>query len=381
MKNKILGLSIGIIILICISIVVGLSCLNTQKGAQKEEICNESIEQEAKESTKEVVQSGKTDGTDKKEIGGEKKISEEKIPKKVNELLNKGVLNTTFSTKNNSIQRLDFGEVEQGVFFEQVVITINDYNVNFTTGLVTIPDTIQYTSFNEPILPELFVKKTLPFGSNMSNIAWNETASQYAIVENDVPIAGIASSEAAFEGSFSYNEFYPIKPYTTSSLLTLGGGGTEVNTVIFPVQYNSQTGKTKIWTKRVYNLQYNVPDTGISVIDFSTDKQLYSQKDNVILNVTLSNVGGEAKTVNLNIVLREFNRNEYLAEIGSMHLPARDNVSRIYTKNLQNVIPTQAKEGILEIELIVIDARNDEVLASRILNFQLEEVNPQGDRE
>lgn len=380
MRTKILGLSIGIIILICVVAAAGLSWLNTQEGAQKEEICNESIEQEAKEPTKEVVQSEKTDETDKKEIEREKKTSEEKIPKKVNELLNKGVLNTTFSTKNNSIQRLDFEQVEQGVLLERIIITINDYNVNVTTGLVTIPGATQYTSFNEPILPELFVKKTLPLGSNMSNIAWNETASQYTIVDNDVPIAGIASSETAVEGSFSYNGFYPVKPYTTSSLLTLGGGGTEVNTVIFPVQYNSQTGKTKIWTRMVFDLQYNVPDTCISVIDFSTDKQLYSQKDNVTLNVTLSNVG-EAKMVNLNIVLREFNRNEYLAEIGSIYLPARDNVSMIYTKNLKNVISTQAKKGILEIELIVIDARNDEVLASRILTFQLEEVNPQGDRE
>jgi len=298
----------------------------------------------------------------------------------IDELPKTAFLYTMLSTKSNSIQRINFESLQPKILREQVIININNYDVNSTTGLVVIPDVTQYISFNEPILPMLFVKKTLSYGSDTSSITWNEATSQCTIIDNDVPIAGIASSEVNIEGSFSYNGFYPAIPYTSSSSLTFGGGGVEVNTIINPVQYNSQTGKTKIWTRMVFDIQYNISDTGISVIDLSSDKQRYSLKDNVTLNITLSNYE-VAKMVDLNVILREFNRNEYSADVGSMYTPGKSNVSGIYAINLRDILPSQTKEGVIEAELIAVDARNDEVLASGIITLQIEKLNQRGDEE
>jgi hypothetical protein len=291
------------------------------------------------------------------------------IPTYINTFTSNDVISTN-SVTGYSAQKASLRNLQSDS--EQVTITITNYSVNSTSGLVTIPGTTQAVSFNEPIIPVLFVEKTLPYGSAVSSIIWNETASQFTITDNDVPIAGIACSEVVIEGNFTYDGFYPVKHYTNYSILTLGGGGAKVGIAVNPVQYNSQTNQTKIWTKLVCDIQYDIPDTGISVVDLSTDKYLYYPNENVVVSIGITN-SGSTRSVDLSMIMRNANTSEEIATatIGSMGLAGGTISSGTYSINLTDIPQVRGKN--IEGELIVLDPNNDNVLGSDSVTFSVKQ--------
>jgi Mg-chelatase subunit ChlD len=255
--------------------------------------------------------------------------------------------------------------------FETITIIISDYTVE-ASGLVDIPGVEQVVSYNEPILPELFVEKTLPRDSSVLSVKWAEGSSESVVVENDIPIAGIADTEASFPGAFQYDGFWPPSPYQGYGLLTFGAGGSEVGLSINPVQYNEATGETKIWTKMVFDVQYQVPDTGVSVVSLAADKAEYRSDDTVELSMKVSS-STYTRLVDLDVIVRNLDTSDELATlaIGLMGLEGGASTEGSYSMELGD-IPAYLIEGkTIEAELVVSDPHNGDILASRSVTFKV----------
>jgi Mg-chelatase subunit ChlD len=258
---------------------------------------------------------------------------------------------------------------------ETITIVISDYTVE-ASGLVDIPGVEQVVSYNEPILPELFVEKTLPRDSSVLSVKWAEGSSESVVVANDVPIAGVGCREASFPGAFQYDGFYPPEPYQGYGLLTFGAGGSEVGLSINPVQYNEATGETKIWTKMVFDVEYQVPDTGVSVVSLAADKEEYSSDDTVELSMEVSS-STYTRLVDLDVIMRDLNTSDELATlgIGLMGLEGGASTEGSYSMELGDIPAYQIAGKTIEAELVVSDPHNGDILASRSVTF---EVVPEG---
>lgn len=250
---------------------------------------------------------------------------------------------------------------------KQWIIEIDEYQIDPTTGIVDIPGATQEVNLNEPIMPVLFKEKTLPLGSSIS-VSWNQGSSVSTIIKHDLPIAGIYNSEAVLPGNFTSNYFYPTTPFFDYEVYTLGGGSNVVGAGINPVQYNSQTGETKIWTKMVFDIEYTIPDTNISVVDLSTDKYLYSPDETVMLNISILN-DEATRSVDLSMTLRDADTSEELAtvNIGSMSLTGGTTSSETYSMGLSNIPRILGKT--IEGELLVMDQDSDNIFASDSVKF------------
>ncbi|MBU3979125.1 hypothetical protein KJ980_06280 [Patescibacteria group bacterium] len=75
---------------------------------------------------------------------------------------------------------------------------------------------------------------------------------------NKIPIGDIATTGVELKGKFSYQGFWPSELYKTYSTFALGAEAKEVGFTALPVQYNSETGETKIWTIMVFDVEYNL---------------------------------------------------------------------------------------------------------------------------
>jgi len=254
---------------------------------------------------------------------------------------------------------------------EELSITISNYSIDYSSGIVTIPGTSQIVSSNEPIIPILFVEKTLPRGSNITNVVWNETASDNVTVINDIPIPNIGFGEEQIKGNFSYDGFYPPMPFANYSVLTLGGGGSEVGISVTPVQYNSKTNQTKIWTRMLFDIYYDVPDTGISVVNLSTDKSKYTPKDYVELKASLLNEGSNT-SVNLSVLLRNLNTSEEITEIDAGTADLGSGITSVTSSiSFQSIPLNQIAGKGVQCELLVSNPYNLEILASESVAFSV----------
>jgi hypothetical protein len=155
----------------------------------------------------------------------------------------------------------------------QVVTKITRWTVD-PEGLINIRGLSYASADGEPILPVMHTSRVLPAGSRAVNVTWNQAESESITVANDVPLAttGIHSLAApgSEPGTFSYDGFYPPTLTLTSTVSTLGGGATEVGLTVVPVQYDASTHQTRIWTKLVFELEYEV-DQDALVMDSDGD--------------------------------------------------------------------------------------------------------------
>jgi hypothetical protein len=140
-----------------------------------------------------------------------------------------------------------------------------------SSGLVNIPGasyTGDYhvdTDETEPILPIVHASHVLPPDANIVGITWNQTESISETISNDVPLATITVLSTTLTGTYPYTDtFYPATPYYTSTISTLGGGAVEVGLTIVPVQYRQSTHETRIWTRSVFEIEYEMDDGALS---------------------------------------------------------------------------------------------------------------------
>lgn len=140
---------------------------------------------------------------------------------------------------------------------ETVTLEITDWSVD-PDGLINIPGASYTGDYDEPILPMVNTSRVLPADSNVVNITWNQTESVSTTISNDVPLATMAVLSTTILNTFSYDGFYPVTPYYTSTVTTLGGGGVEASLTIVPVQYNQSTHQTRIWTRMAFETEYEV---------------------------------------------------------------------------------------------------------------------------
>jgi len=285
----------------------------------------------------------------------------------------KAPLIASSSTRVNSAVKIGKGMTINSISMlsssKQWIIEIDEYQIDPTTGIVDIPGAKQEVNFDEPIMPVLFKEKTLPLGSSIS-VSWNQGSSVSTIIKHDLSIAGIYNSEAVLPGNFTSNYFYPTTPFFDYEVYTLGGGSNVVGVGINPVQYNSQTGETKIWTKMVFDIEYTIPDTNISVVDLSTDKYLYSPDETVMLNISILN-DEATRSVDLSMTLRDADTSEELAtvNIGSMSLTGGTTSSETYSMGLSNIPRILGKT--IEGELLVMDQDSDNIFASDSVKFEV----------
>ncbi len=255
---------------------------------------------------------------------------------------------------------------------DQIIISVTDYSI--TSGLVMIPGAAQDVSLNEPMIPVLFIEKTLPLKAKVSSIKWNETTSTNVVVSNDIPIAGVANDEVVIDGQFSYDGFYPVTPNAQYSILTLGGGGSKVGVAVNPVQYNSNTHQTKIWTKMVFDIEYDIPDTGFSVSGLSTDKNMYSPGEIVKSTISISNKG-DAQVVDLDMIMRDADTSKEITtvKIGQMGTNSNTITTGTYSVDITNI--PQIKGKTIIGELIVSYPIDDTILASENVIFSVSGLN------
>jgi hypothetical protein len=284
-----------------------------------------------------------------------------KMPKTVTALQKQSYVTTPIpTTKPTSIS-------------EKVTLIVSDYEIE-PSGIVRIPGVEQVVSYNKPIVPERYVEKTLPRGSRVYSIEWNEAASESVVVTNNIPIAGIACKEASFPGNFYFDGFWPVSPYNSYDLLTFGAGGSEVGFGVFPVQYNAATGETKIWTKMVFDVIYDVPDTGISIVTLSTDKGQYPSDDDVGLTMGLHN-RMYTRLVDLNLIMRDHDTSDEIItmDVGTMGLEGGVTTEGSYLVYLGDIPSYQIEGRTIEAELIVSDPHNGDILASKSVVFDVQE--------
>ena len=155
-------------------------------------------------------------------------------------------------------------------------LNITDYTVG-SDGLVTIPGADYAGDSNHPILPVVTTALTFP-GSVSGVTATLDTAeSTFVTINNDVPAVQAGTymgSDVVYQQPVdeTFSGYYPDDASLMYSTTTapLGGGGTELNLSIIPVQYDHDTGQTKIWTHMVFNVSYS-GDTSGSTIDSDGD--------------------------------------------------------------------------------------------------------------
>jgi hypothetical protein len=159
-----------------------------------------------------------------------------------------------------------------------VTLDVNNYTVN-SDGTVTIDGANYSGDSNHPILPVVTTGTTLP-GEVSSVVGTLDTAnSTFITLTNDIPAVHAGSSVAnqiVFDTPplITYSGYYPSDTNLIYSTTTnpLGGGGTELNFGIVPVQYDHDTHTTKIWTHMVFNITYNyAQDPELSATDSDGD--------------------------------------------------------------------------------------------------------------
>jgi hypothetical protein len=260
---------------------------------------------------------------------------------------------------------------------EIVTVDVSDYTVE-SSGIVTIHGVEQVVSFNKPILPQVFVERTFPRGS-VVGVEWLEDASEYVVIKNDVPIAGITCGNVSIPGTFDYMGFWPLQPHRIYQSLTFGAGGSEVGFVAYPVQYNMATGETKIWTRMRFAVDYKVRPTGISVVSlypdkpmYSPDEPLYSSDDTMKLNMVISS-RRHTSLMNLGIVMRDMDTGKEIAtmEIGTIGLKGGNTTHAGYLVDLGSIPPNMLEGRTVAAELIVSDSHNGDILASKSFEFEV----------
>ncbi|MFQ5595591.1 MAG: thrombospondin type 3 repeat-containing protein, partial [Anaerolineae bacterium] len=116
-----------------------------------------------------------------------------------------------------------------------------------------------------PILPRVAYRRMLPRGASVSGVVWDQEASESVVLQNDVPLDtaswvnntldGIVSEGT---GVFDYDGFYPPLPYEPLIDPITGGNALQAGLTLTPVQYNPTTHETRIWTKLVFTIDYDV---------------------------------------------------------------------------------------------------------------------------
>ena len=152
------------------------------------------------------------------------------------------------------------------VLREEFVLQIRDWRVH-PSGLIDIDGAGYSANDGEPILPIVVATRASPGDSNVVGVAWNQAESVSTTISNDVPLAsmGLGTGSIPEIGSrpFSSPDFYPPTPYFGTTVSTLGGDAVEVATTIVPVQYDQSTHRTRIWTRMVFDIEYEVNQTAL----------------------------------------------------------------------------------------------------------------------
>ena len=149
---------------------------------------------------------------------------------------------------------------------QAITLEITDWSVD-PSGLIDIPGTSYAGNYDtatdeaEPLLPIVHTSQVLPPDSNILSIAWNRTDSVQETIINDVPLATIAVLSKTLTGTHPYpGVFYPATPYFSSTLSTLGGDAVKVGMSIKPVQYRQTTGQTRVWTRLIFEIEYEIDE-------------------------------------------------------------------------------------------------------------------------
>ena len=126
-------------------------------------------------------------------------------------------------------------------------------------GNISINGTLRHlVGENYPELPVFEKIQLAPVGSTIESIALETEQSVFEEIQNEISAPIIGNSFQKYEGVFSYSGFYPEQPFLTTSE-TINGGNTQLLSVVaFPVQYNHETQTTRIWSKLVFDVTYNI---------------------------------------------------------------------------------------------------------------------------
>jgi hypothetical protein len=153
---------------------------------------------------------------------------------------------------------------------ETITLEIRDWSVD-PDGLINIPGASYTGDYDEPILPVINANRVLPLDSNITEIVWNQGESISETISNDVPLASMAVLTTPITNTFSYTEtFYPATLLYTSTLTALGGGAVEVGLSIVPVQYRQSTHQTRVWTRTVFEIEYEIDEDAL-IADSDSD--------------------------------------------------------------------------------------------------------------
>ncbi len=168
------------------------------------------------------------------------------------------------TTKDYFIQKETLKDSNPKIIAKRITFSIKNYSLD--NGVVKITGMDQKINLNEPILPILDLdKETLPPTPITDNskekeikVVFDAVNSKSTTIKNKIPIGDIGWNGEKIKGKFSYQGFWPSELYKTYSTFALGAEAKEVGFTALPVQYNSETGETKIWTIMVFDVEYNL---------------------------------------------------------------------------------------------------------------------------
>jgi hypothetical protein len=120
--------------------------------------------------------------------------------------------------------------------------------------------------FNEPLLPLVKSMFLLPPHSTIQSLTWDQSASKshswtaggplYVPPIGEDPWQPDDTKSRPFfrQSLFQSNGFFPKQPYEPLSTSTLGDQATEIGLRIMPLQHDTQTLETVLWTKLVFEM-------------------------------------------------------------------------------------------------------------------------------
>jgi hypothetical protein len=168
----------------------------------------------------------------------------------------------TSSGENDSSFDASKDSLPSATVQRQVAFDIADWNLD-SDGIVKITNASYMASVNVPLLPVVALNKLGPPGSDISSVLWQEANSTSLEIPNDVPlpIAGTTNLSVTGvvteTGVFTSTGFYPATPFFTNTITAMGGG-TQLGLHVVPVQYDQAAHTTRVWTRLVFDVEYDV---------------------------------------------------------------------------------------------------------------------------
>jgi len=181
-----------------------------------------------------------------------------------------------------------------GTFRKSLSFTVSQFSVSPKDGFdfFHIPGLESDRKNFLPILPYMMKKLYLPKNVSVMELVLNGGHAQIVDYLSIPSFDPDSSSLSSGFTSFTYAAgLYPDPNFAYE--ISEHDYYREVDIYFFPVQYDTETGKTTLWTEAEVDIWYEVEEC-LFISDFSMENRKYRSSEKIDVGLVLENVGGSA---------------------------------------------------------------------------------------